>query len=57
MTTPETPPGRLRGGLSRIRALPGWLRQHKGRIGWAVAEGVIGSAIGVLFISLYLKYR
>jgi hypothetical protein len=43
MTPSHKQPGRLRGGLSRI--------------GWAVAEALIGGAIGVLFAALWLANR
>ncbi|HEY1157104.1 MAG TPA: hypothetical protein VGE95_12535 [Arthrobacter sp.] len=33
------------------------LRENAGRIGWAVAEGVIGGGIGLLAVTLYLKAR
>lgn len=50
-------PGRLRGGLSRLRA---FLRSRKAlwvRLGWYVAESFIGFAIGVLLVTLWLRYR
>lgn len=56
-------PGRLRGGLSRLRDrlhLVRLLRTHKGgmsRIGWAIAEGAIGAAIGLGAAILWISNR
>jgi hypothetical protein len=67
MSTHKKPPGRLLGGLSRLRARLGdrarlWalLRRERpwaSKVGWALVEGLIGSAIGLLFVAMYLRYR
>lgn len=60
MSAEREKPGRLRGGLSRFRArlrLWHFLRNNGGRIGWVVAEGVIGALMGLLFVSVWLAYR
>lgn len=64
MSTYSKPPGRLRGGLSHFWGqardrfhLAAFNRKNGKRVLWTIAEGVIGSAIGLLFVSLYLEYR
>jgi hypothetical protein len=67
MNVPHKLPGRLRGGLSRIRVraldrarLWAFLRRHKSawvRLGWNAARGVVGCGIGLLGVTLWLQYR
>ncbi|GAA4891167.1 hypothetical protein ACFPM3_20405 [Streptomyces coeruleoprunus] len=60
MSAERKKPGRLRGGLSRIRArlrLWHFLRKNGSRIGWAFAEGAIGAAIGLVIAIAYLAAR
>ncbi|CAL9366974.1 hypothetical protein [Streptomyces sp. enrichment culture] len=33
------------------------LRENAGRIGWSIAGGVIGAAIGLLAVTLWLKVQ
>ncbi|MFF3751758.1 hypothetical protein ACFYYH_15080 [Streptomyces sp. NPDC002018] len=64
MSTHKKSPGRLRGGLShfwgRLRDrfhLAAFNRTNGKRLAWALAEGAIGSAVGLLVVALYLEYR
>ena len=56
-------PGRLRGGLSRLgdrMHLWAFLTRHRSlwvRLGWNVAGGAVGCLIGLLGVTLWLKYR
>lgn len=55
--------GRLLGGLShipayaRIRAFLGVHKDACVRLGWNLAGGVIGCAIGLLGVTLWLRYQ
>lgn len=67
MSTHKKLPGRLRGGLSRFRTraadrfrLAGFVHHHRdalSRLGWNVAGGLVGTAIGLMGVTLWLRYR
>ncbi|MFJ2176378.1 hypothetical protein ACIOHE_26240 [Streptomyces sp. NPDC087851] len=67
MSTDTRPPGRLRGGLTHLRGrledrlhLSGFMRGRGPllrRLGWTVVEGVIGFAVGLLLVTLWLRWR
>ncbi|MGI5400613.1 hypothetical protein ACQEVG_14365 [Streptomyces sp. CA-135486] len=60
MNVPRKLPGRLQGGLSRIRDrlhFFRFLRNNGNRIAWAFAEAAIGAGVGVLAIAAYFEYR
>ncbi|AXG81120.1 hypothetical protein [Streptomyces paludis] len=61
MSTNMKPPGRLLGGLLYARGrLSDWLDLHGPalrNIGWSAAGGVIGAAIGLLFVTAWLRWR
>lgn len=52
------PPGRLLGGLLHVRGRIGdALRTERAkRTGWAALEGVIGFAVGLALVTLYLDH-
>jgi hypothetical protein len=61
--TPEADhPGRLRGGLRHVRgavlvelikSAARALKEHRGRLGWSAASGLLGSGIGLLVAMLW----
>ncbi|MFJ2650833.1 hypothetical protein ACIO1C_29460 [Streptomyces sp. NPDC087420] len=63
MSTPNDPSGRPRGGLSRITDrlhLLRFLRAHQSgvrRLAWNAAGGVVGGAIGLGMVTLWLSNR
>lgn len=50
----------LRARLANRVRLAEFLRRERpwaSKVGWALAEGVIGGAMGLLIVTAYLKYR
>ena len=56
--SPTNPPGRLLGALLHVRGRIGdALRSERAqRAGWAALEGVIGFAVGLALVTLYLDH-